>query len=254
VSEWSGSQRDRSEKQIQDEYATLGRFFQTADAVGIHLPGDSSKVRQHVHSLRHFSDGTETAIGTQEVWPPDELLGILALAQHNGLPTRLLDWSYKPLIAAYFAAYGALSDPPKDAERICVWALDARTIQGPDVWGLDYSKGEYPPLEIAHPPRADNANLHAQSGVFTYQRAVLRKLRNDTPMTRETVDAIMLRARAPWLDYSLLQKITLPVSEAKDLFNRLYHLGVTAATVFPGTGGVVRALEEEQWLTGARKT
>jgi hypothetical protein len=48
----------------------------------------------------------------------DDYFGWLFLAQHYGLPTRLLDWTENPLVAAYFAAL----QHPSDGDG-CIWAL-----------------------------------------------------------------------------------------------------------------------------------
>jgi hypothetical protein len=54
---------------------------------------------------------------------PDNLWEIMVIAEHHGLPTRLLDWTHSPLVAAHFAT---LNRTPH-AERT-VWKLDWKMV------------------------------------------------------------------------------------------------------------------------------
>ena len=81
---------------------------------------------------------------------------LLALAQHHGLPTRLLDWTENPLAALFFAC---LSSPETDG---AIFALKTSSVI------RDESVSPFEVTTLArYRPRHITSRIHAQRGLFT---------------------------------------------------------------------------------------
>ena len=58
---------------------------------------------------------------------PQDKLSWLALMQHYGVPTRLLDFTYSPYLALYFALR-ARTEKEKESPFVKVWAIDGEAV------------------------------------------------------------------------------------------------------------------------------
>ncbi|MEW7292219.1 FRG domain-containing protein [Aquimarina sp. 2304DJ70-9] len=143
---------------------------------------------------------------------PNNELEWLAIAQHYGLPTRLLDWTYNPLIAIFFAIS---STPVTDG---AVYKLSGcSTIQAPDEtdpYALDKVYKYRPPYI--------SARIQNQAGLFTVHHQ---------PDVAFTHDKLM--------------KVIIPKRLKATIKKTLFKYGINQRLMYPGLEGVARDL---RWL------
>lgn len=194
------------------ELTATMEFLQLAVKVGLDIPVGHEWLRQ----WNPFHNRVGHDIGINE-WPPQGLYEALALAQHHGVPTRLLDFSYDPLVAAFFAA----ENPPQQADRIAVWCVDIEAILASN----PASRG----IEIVTVSKVLNRNLAAQKGLFLLDR------------TGNLWQNNLLDSSPGW--HGLVRKYCLRVGESTALLNLLSRLGVDRAHLMPSFEGIVKELE-----------
>lgn len=211
------------------EFNLLEAFLERLDRSGIDIPNG-------IFLPPHFRDGP---VGLLRFPLEPAVVTFLALAQHHGIPTRLLDWTRVGLNAAYFAAAAAAQHrrkPEHQPEYLSVWALHGE-FGG---WCEEHTSVNTRMLSVVMAPRASNPNLHAQSGLFTETSEV-------APIEQTVRDLVVTLESAGHLFDSAdpLVRFDLPCSESPKLLRLLANEQIDGARMFPGRDGAVMALKEQ---------
>lgn len=177
----------------------------------------SNKIRFADQLLEGFAKESELEDIPENVRSNKVLM--LSLAQHNGLPTRLLDWSESPYIAAFFAFSGHIRHGKSTEQNVAVWVLDSTR----DIWNSEFG------CEIVNVPGFGNERIRNQHGRFTHLKAPSDSL--EEYVTQFTDDTTALR------------KYLIPVREAGVAMADLDSMGLNHSRIYPGLSGNAKAAE-----------
>jgi hypothetical protein len=209
----------------------------------IRLGGDYVKLERHL--LRNFRKYAHRSVVER-----DSLWHWLSVAQHFGLPTRILDWTYSPFIAMHFATAN----------------IDKFDLDGV-IWAVNYVKAhELLPQSLRDRLEEEGANvmtlqlmnesinslkaldeLDAQSGekvvIFFEPPSIDDRIVNQFAFCSVMSDPSLVLD--DWLEThpALARKIIIPASLKWEIRDKLDQANVNERVLFPGLDGLSRWLK-----------
>ena len=171
------------------------------------------------HTRFHINDSAENG-------------AFLSLAMHHGYPTPFLDWTYSPYIAAFFA----FQNVPKHSEEpgfVRIFVFNRQTWLGDwkTVWNFGYVSPQVSVIDL----------LAIENDRAIPQQAVTMSTNVD-----DIESYVMYRGREKNHEYFASWDISY--SERNVAMTDLSHMGITAATMFPGISGICEELRERNFL------
>jgi hypothetical protein len=208
---------------------------------GIEPPHTKKDLEEHI--LRNFIRYSRPHLDQARPLSEWELL---IAAQHHGVPTRLLDWTYSPLVAAFFATRPA-SEQEHDR---AIWRLDWQRVHRhfnlpplalliedlESVFGesrqlsppkLFASRGSHPFACMIEPPSLDD-RIVAQGATFTLTSTTSTSF--DQFLANEGID-------------DALSRFMIPAADVNRFRDQLDLVGIDERRLFPDLDGVASAIQ-----------
>lgn len=195
-------------------------------------------------ALREFRRRSSSFVRPHEWTDEDAILHWWSIMRHYGAPTRLLDWTYSPYVAAYFAVEQFMETDG------AIWRLNEYGVgsnvlhrfsnyEEPFTERREYFLSSTNPFEVMFidsPQRSER--MIAQQGVFSICRNVVGH------------HGKILSALEDSRPKLIMQKLIIPAGLKREFLDRLRLMNVTASSLFPGLEGLGRSIGELVRLEG----
>jgi hypothetical protein len=204
------------------------------------LAGAADVARVELALLRNFRKyAHDEGEHAQTIWD------WLALGQHRGLPTRLLDWTYSPLVALHFATASA-AEMGHDGVVWCVNFVEANKRLPPRLRRIMQREGSDTLTTEMLAPFASLRDFDALARspflVFLEPPAVDRRILN-----QHALFSLMSSPRAEMDDWlrrhpDLARRVVVPAALKWEIRDKLDQANINERILFPGLDGLSRWL------------
>lgn len=194
----------------------------------------------------------------------------LSLMQHYGAPTRLIDWTRSPYVAAFFA----VNDLQVGESSAAVWAINItkiyqalrqsheqdqhfralfsrhylrhHTLLDDDFKGIFLSEWyqedfKFPSIVLPIAPYFTHPRLTTQQSIYLAQT---RLFRDDTVSQISFEEALISTVKEAF-DHSWIRKYVIPSALRPTMLRELNTMNINDATLFPDLDGFARYLAKK---------